>query len=86
MIRAKEILELISERGYRLAINVQNGVRTDRMDVRMLDKMKAAGVFKISIGVETGDVGIQEKIKKYLDLEKAVEITQEAKKRHYSIW
>ena len=42
--------------------------------------MKKAGVFKVSIGVETGDSSMQKRIKKYLDLDKVIETTKLFKK------
>lgn len=77
--RTDRILDLILERGYDLKINCQNGVRADRMDLALIKKMKKAGVFKIGIGVESGDERVSKIIKKHLDLDKAIEATRWAK-------
>jgi len=38
---------------------MQNGIRVDNIDLELLDKMAKAGVFKISLGIETADLLIQ---------------------------
>ncbi len=52
--RADRILELIIKRGLNIAINLQNGIRADRLTHELVRKMKRAGVYKASIGVESG--------------------------------
>ncbi len=71
--RAEAILDGIIARGYKLLINLQNGVRADGINERIVHKMKLAGVFKVGVGVESGDVRILAGIKKNLSLDKAKE-------------
>jgi anaerobic magnesium-protoporphyrin IX monomethyl ester cyclase len=71
--RAEAILDGIIARKYKLLINLQNGVRADRIDESIIRKMKLAGVFKAGIGVESGDERILASIKKRLSLEKVKE-------------
>ncbi|RJP28054.1 MAG: radical SAM protein [Candidatus Omnitrophota bacterium] len=78
---AKQILDLIIDRDYSLAINMQNGIRADNVDPQLLDKMKKAGVFKIGFGIETADPQVQRKIKKVLDLDKIIGITRQAQEK-----
>jgi len=66
---------------FGLAINLQNGIRADLCDEELLDLMKAAGVFKISLGVESGSPEIQLRIKKKLILERVLQTTGWARKR-----
>lgn len=66
---------------FGLAINLQNGIRADHCDEELLDLMKAAGVFKISLGVESGSPEIQIRIKKKLMLDKVLQTTRWARKR-----
>lgn len=68
--RAEKILHLIINNGFDLAINCQNGVRADRLTEKSVHKMKEAGVFKVGIGVESGDERIIKVINKSLDLKK----------------
>lgn len=76
---AKEIFRGLARFG--LAINLQNGIRADHCDEELLDLMKAAGVFKLSLGVESGCPEVQAGIKKKLDLEKVVRTTRWARRR-----
>lgn len=68
--RAERTLDLIIDNGFDLAINCQNGVRADRLTEHLVHKMKKAGVFKVGIGIESGDENIIKVINKSLDLEK----------------
>ena len=77
--RTHDILDRLVERHYQLSINLQNGVRIDRMDEELLRKMKQAGVFKIGFGIETANVGIQREIKKRVDLDKARNLVSTAR-------
>lgn len=77
--RASEILDLIIERDFKLKINLQGGIRVDRVDAPLLRKMKKAGVFKIGFGVESGDEGILREIKKGIKLDRAVDLVKEAR-------
>lgn len=78
--RAEAILDLLMQRRYDLAINLQLGVRADSVDEKLLRKMKAAGVYKIAFGVESGDSGVLKNIKKQLDLDVVLKNARLAKK------
>lgn len=78
---AKEILDSLINGGYKLAINLQNGLRIDSVDTELLDKMRKAGVFKISFGIETAAPSVQKRIKKEIDLDRVVFIAREARIR-----
>ena len=67
--------------GFGLAINLQNGIRADHCDKELLDLMKAAGVFKLSLGVESGCPEVQAGTKKKLDLDKVIRTTRWARRR-----
>jgi radical SAM superfamily enzyme YgiQ (UPF0313 family) len=71
--RAEAILDGIIARKYKLLINLQNGVRADRVNAQIIHKMKLAGVFKVGVGVESGDERILTSIKKRLSLDKVTE-------------
>lgn len=70
--RSDKILDLILEKKLKVAINLQNGVRADRLTFDLVKKMKKAGVYKMGIGIESGNERILKSIKKSLDL-KAVD-------------
>jgi anaerobic magnesium-protoporphyrin IX monomethyl ester cyclase len=76
MKRAEKILDLIIEREYDLRLNLQSGVRADRVTYPLVRKMKKAGVFKAGIGIESGDEDVLKSAKKSLDLEKVVQAVE----------
>lgn len=71
--RAEEFFDLIIAKGIRVWFSFANGLRADRLTPGLVRKMKRAGVFKVSIGVESGSPLILKQIHKALDLDKAVE-------------
>lgn len=66
--RAEIILDGIIEMG-KIYINCQNGVRADRLTPQLIKKMRSAGVFRVGIGIESGNRAILAKLDKKLDLE-----------------
>jgi radical SAM superfamily enzyme YgiQ (UPF0313 family) len=67
--RAKDICDLVIKSGMELTLSFPNGVRGDRMDKELIDKMAAAGTRFMSYAIETGSPRIQRLIHKNLDLE-----------------
>ncbi|MCU0608234.1 MAG: B12-binding domain-containing radical SAM protein [Chitinispirillaceae bacterium] len=53
--RFNDILDMLIEKKFGLAINLQSGIRAEYVDDTVLAKMKLAGVFKISFGIESAD-------------------------------
>jgi radical SAM superfamily enzyme YgiQ (UPF0313 family) len=68
--RAKQICDLIIDSDMRLTLSFPNGVRGDRMDEELLDKMAAAGTKFMSYAIESGSPRIQRLIRKNLNLAK----------------
>lgn len=66
--RAEDILNGIISIG-KIAINCQNGLRADRVTEDLVRKMKMAGVFRVGIGIESGNEKTIRSINKHLDLE-----------------
>jgi radical SAM superfamily enzyme YgiQ (UPF0313 family) len=79
LVWAKDLFRRL--RPYGLAINLQNGIRADFCDEELLDVMRAAGVFKISFGVESGSPEGQRRIKKNLDLSAVLRAARWARER-----
>ncbi|MFP4040401.1 MAG: B12-binding domain-containing radical SAM protein [Desulfosudaceae bacterium] len=50
-----------------------NGVRIDALDDDILEAMKAAGCYSVSVGLETADPSLLARMNKHLDLDRAVE-------------
>jgi radical SAM superfamily enzyme YgiQ (UPF0313 family) len=78
---ARELFQRIIDRQFNLFINLQNGIRADRLDEPLLQLMKDAGVFKIAFGVESGNKEVLNKAKKGLNLENVLAMTKTAKKK-----
>ncbi len=68
--RAKQICRLIIASGLDLKLAFPNGIRGDRLDRELVDLLKAAGVYKLTVGVESGSERVQKMIRKNIDLEK----------------
>jgi radical SAM superfamily enzyme YgiQ (UPF0313 family) len=72
--RAKKICDLIIEKGIKIKICFPNGVRADRMDRELIQKLKKAGCYAITYAIETASPRLQKEIKKKLDLDKVKQI------------
>lgn len=69
--RAKAICDGIVDAGLDLKIAFPNGLRADRMDDELLDKLKEAGTYMLTYAIETASPRLQKLIGKNLDLERA---------------
>lgn len=78
--RVEALCDLILQRGYRLAISLQSGIRADRVSDSLMVKMKKAGIFKLAFGVESGSPAVLQGIKKELDLDCVLKSAQLARK------
>lgn len=74
--RVVTILEGLAARRHPLAINIQNGLRADQMDLDLVKLMKRAGVYKVSIGVESGSADMQRQLRKGLILDQVIDCTR----------
>lgn len=81
MNRAKEICNLIIERGLDFPWTTLTGIRVDKVDEELLEKMHAAGCYRNYYGIESGNQRVLDGIGKGITLEqvkKAVELTKKA--------
>lgn len=78
--RAEKIFDEVLKRKIKVLFNFQNGIRADRLTPKLVKKMKQAGVYKATIGVESGDPRIQKIIKKSLDLKKVIKASKMLRK------
>ncbi len=69
--RTHEILDAIIDLHKDLNISFPNGLRLDRLDKAIIDKLKKAGTYYIACPIETASPRIQKLINKNLDLDKA---------------
>lgn len=74
--RIDKLCELIIKRDYKLYINLQSGIRADKVNQAIIKKLKRAGVFKLAVGVESGNQTILHNIKKELNLDQIIEASR----------
>ncbi len=80
MNRAKEICDMIIDRKLDITFTFGNGIRADRVDKELLQKLKKAGCVGINYGIECPNDKILKNIGKNLTIEKiknAVKLTKE---------
>ncbi|MDP8257023.1 MAG: radical SAM protein [Candidatus Alcyoniella australis] len=71
--RAAAIYQGIIDRGWKIAMNYSNGLRGDLLTPELIKLMARAGVYKVSVAIESGDAQMQRFIGKNLQLERARE-------------
>lgn len=72
--RANEICDLIIQRGTKVKLQFPNGVRVDRLDEDLLQKLKDVGVWIVSVAPESGSQESLKKIEKKLNLDQVEEV------------
>jgi len=78
--RLEEIVDGLIARDYGLAINIQNGIRTETLDEAVLKKMKRAGVYKLAFGIESADEELLRRHRKQVDLGRLEEVVKSARR------
>lgn len=69
MQRAKDICDLIIKRGLKIKWELRNGIRIDKLDEELMRKMRNAGCFYISFGIESAVQDVLNKMRKGLSIE-----------------
>lgn len=80
MNRAKRICDLIIHEELKIKWNVRNGIRVDKVDKELLQKMKNSGCYFVFFGMESGSQEILKSIKKGTTIDQirnAVALTKE---------
>lgn len=81
MDHAEAICDEIMNRDLGMKWSCPNGIRADRLNPGLLKKMKEAGCYAISIGVESGDPEVFDNIRKgehLVDVERGIKMAKEA--------
>lgn len=68
MDRAKRICDLLVGSGMKIAMQFGNGVRLERLDEELIEKLARAGTHHLCIAIESASPRIQKLTKKYLKL------------------
>jgi anaerobic magnesium-protoporphyrin IX monomethyl ester cyclase len=64
MAYAKHFLQTLIKSGIKASWATPNGVRLDRLDAELVEMMKEAGFYSLSVGIESGSERIRLKMKK----------------------
>ena len=80
MDRAKKICDMIVEEGLKIALQFGNGVRLERLDEELIQKLAAAGTHHMCIAIESASPRIQSVSKKYLKLHMVKDVVRWSKK------
>lgn len=72
--RAKQICDLIKQRGLNFPWHLHNGIRVDRVDREFLVKARDAGCYGVTFGIESGDEGVLNNIHKGITLEQVRQV------------
>jgi anaerobic magnesium-protoporphyrin IX monomethyl ester cyclase len=67
---AKSFLHDLINKNIKASWATPNGVRLDRLDRELIELMKEAGFYSISVGIESGSERMRKKIRKGTDIEK----------------
>ncbi len=68
MRRAREVADALIAAGSPLPWNCRVGIRADRVDADLLERMRAAGCYRVSFGVESGDQAVLDSARKGTDV------------------
>lgn len=80
MKRAEEICDLIIAKGLKFPWATVNGIRVNKVNQKLLKKMKKAGCYRVYFGIESGSQKILNNIKKGINLHQVRQAVKWAKK------
>ena len=86
---AESVCDKIIENKLQISWSCMSGVRADRVNLRLLKKMKKAGCYRVSVGVETGSEKVLKAINKGLkldDVRKAFKLFKKAKIESFALF
>lgn len=75
---AYSIVQGIIDRRLDITWALPNGIRADRVDKKLLEKMRESGCYYFSVGIESGSPEVLRRANKGLSLEKVEETVREA--------
>lgn len=77
--RAGEICDRIMEKKLKFFWSCMNGIRADGVNRRLLEKMKKAGCYRFSLGIESGNQGVLDNLGKRITLQQVENVARMAK-------
>lgn len=86
MGRAEAICDKLIERKLDISWSCANGIRVDCVSRRLLEKMKAAGCYRISFGIESGSQQVLDNLGKRIKLEQVEAAVRLAKTTGFEVF
>jgi len=86
MKRAEEICDRMIENRFPVAWSCVNGIRVDRVSRELLRKMRAAGCYRISFGIESGNQAVLDNLGKRIKLEQVESAVRIAKQEGFEVF
>lgn len=83
--RAERILDEIIKNDFNIVFKFTNGIRADTVTNRLAKKLKLAGFYGVTLGIESGNQAIVDKIGKKLDLKAVVRAVRILRKNNFII-
>lgn len=83
--RAHALLDAVIALQLPIYVKFANGLRADKVDRALLEKMKAAGVYWVGFGIESGSTHTQKLMRKFLDLDLAASNVRLAKSLGFKV-
>lgn len=84
--RATEISEGLIERNLGVTWSCTNGIRVDRVTQDLLNKMRRAGCYRISFGIESGNQVVLDRLGKRITLEQVSDAVRMARKARIEVF
>ncbi len=79
------VCEAMLAQNLRLPWTCPNGVRIDTLDDEIIEAMKAAGCYSVSVGLETAGPVVLERMNKHLDLDRAVDTIDRVARKNIEV-
>lgn len=83
--RAKDIFKKLIDAGLNLKISFPSGIKYEMIDDELLDLFKKAGVYRLALGIESGNQRVQKTIGKIVDLARVREIIAQCSKMGFFV-
>jgi len=77
--RAKAICDEIIRRKLKINWSVYNGIRVDRIDRELLEKLKASGCYRVNVGIEAGNQQILNNVDKGITIDQMRNVSKISK-------
>ncbi|OGS23744.1 MAG: hypothetical protein A2297_05005 [Elusimicrobia bacterium RIFOXYB2_FULL_48_7] len=84
--RAKDICDGIIEKGLKFPWSTLTGIRVDKVDEELLEKMAKAGCYRVYFGIESGSQKVLDSIHKKFKLDQAEKAVKLAKKAGMEVY